>query len=53
MTDLLGSVRYLGGSATGYKLDYYPYGGVILDTDTGDDRYQFTGRRTRQRERLG
>jgi RHS repeat-associated protein len=44
MTDLLGSVRYLGGSATGYKLDYYPYGGVILDTDTGDDRYQFTGK---------
>jgi RHS repeat-associated protein len=44
MTDHLGSVRYLGGSATGYKLDYYPYGGVITDSDTGDDRYQFTGK---------
>jgi RHS repeat-associated protein len=44
MTDHLGNVRYLGGSATGYKLDYYPYGGVITDSDTGDDRYQFTGK---------
>jgi RHS repeat-associated protein len=44
MTDHLGSVRYLGGSATGYSIDYYPFGGVILNTDTGDDRYQFTGK---------
>jgi RHS repeat-associated protein len=44
MTDHLGSVRYLGGSATGYSIDYYPYGGVILNSDTGDDRYQFTGK---------
>jgi RHS repeat-associated protein len=44
MTDLLGSVRYLGGSATGYNIEYYPFGGVILNTDTGDDRYQFTAK---------
>ena len=44
MTDALGSVRYLGGSATGYRFDYFPFGAPILDSDTGDDRYQFTGK---------
>ena len=44
MTDHLGNVRYLGGSSTGYSLDYYPFGAVILNSDTGDDRYQFTGK---------
>ena len=44
MTDHLGNVRYLGGSATGYNIEYYPFGGVILNSDTGDDRYQFTGK---------
>ncbi len=44
MTDALGSVRYLGGSATGYSFDYFPFGAPILDSDTGDDRYQFTGK---------
>jgi RHS repeat-associated protein len=44
MTDDLGSVRYLGGSATGYSIDYYPFGAIILNSDTGDDRYQFTGK---------
>jgi RHS repeat-associated protein len=44
MTDHLGSVRYLGGSSTGYSMDYYPFGGIILNSDTGDDRYQFTGK---------
>jgi RHS repeat-associated protein len=44
MTDHLGSVRYLGGSSTGYSLDYYPFGGVITNIDVGDDRYQFTGK---------
>ena len=44
MTDALGSVRYLGGSATGYRFDYFPFGAPILDSDTGDDRYQFTAK---------
>jgi RHS repeat-associated protein len=44
MTDHLGNVRYLGGSATGYSIDYYPYGGIIVNSDIGDDRYQFTGK---------
>jgi RHS repeat-associated protein len=44
MTDHLGNVRYLGGSATGYDIDYYPYGGIIVNSDIGDDRYQFTGK---------
>jgi RHS repeat-associated protein len=44
MTDHLGNVRYLGGSATGYSIDYYPFGGIIVNSDTGDDRYQFTGK---------
>ena len=44
MTDALGSVRYLGGSATSYSFDYFPFGAPILDSDTGDDRYQFTGK---------
>jgi RHS repeat-associated protein len=44
LTDHLGSVRYLGGSSTGYSIDYYPFGGIIVNDDTGDDRYQFTGK---------
>jgi RHS repeat-associated protein len=44
MTDALGNVRVLGGCCTGYQLDYYSFGGVITDSDTGDDRYQFTGK---------
>jgi RHS repeat-associated protein len=44
MTDHLGNVRYLGGSANGYSIDYYPFGGIIVNSDIGDDRYQFTGK---------
>jgi RHS repeat-associated protein len=44
MTDHLGNVRFLSGCCTGYSLDYYPFGGVITNSDTGDDRYQFTGK---------
>ena len=46
MTDHLGNVRYLGGSATGYALDYYPFGAdrIVNNDETGDDRYQFTGK---------